>query len=386
VDGKRTLLIFGASARAAAFSALRADFQPWCADLFADADLQQRVPAMQLPSHYPDGFLELIDVELQGPWLYTGGLENRPFLVGKMARRRLLWGNDQAALLAARSPFTVASVLRKAGLPGPAVWGPGDRLSLAGRRWLIKPLAGPGGGASIHFLNANVVQARLSPHRCYLQEFLEGESRAAIFLGDGSQARLLGVTRQLVGRDWLHAAPFHYCGSVGPLSLTPGEFAKVERLGSALAAGCGLCGLFGVDGIWRNGTLWPVEINPRYTASVEVIEYATGVPALKWHGRVFETGSLPTEELPPAQNVVGKAVYFAPAALTFPEEGPWSAALIANEPPDKLIPFADIPPEGTEIEPGHPVMTALARDATVDACEARLRSIAGDLECCLYRA
>ncbi len=32
------LLIFGASARAAAFSALRAGLQPWCADLFADAD------------------------------------------------------------------------------------------------------------------------------------------------------------------------------------------------------------------------------------------------------------------------------------------------------------------------------------------------------------
>jgi hypothetical protein len=124
VGGSGTVLIFGASARAAAFSALRAGFKPWCADLFADADLRQRVPAMQLPARYPDGFLDLIDVELPGPWLYTGGLENRPFLVRKMARRRPLWGNDQAALLAARSPFAVAQGLRRAGLPGPAVWGP----------------------------------------------------------------------------------------------------------------------------------------------------------------------------------------------------------------------------------------------------------------------
>src|SRR6516162_1742358 len=108
MDGSQSLLIFGASARAAAFSALRAGFKPWCADLFADADLRQRVPAMQLPGRFPEGFLDLIDVELTGPWVYTGGLENRPFLVHKMARRRKLWGNDRDALLEARSPFAVA--------------------------------------------------------------------------------------------------------------------------------------------------------------------------------------------------------------------------------------------------------------------------------------
>jgi len=32
------VLIVGASARAAAFSALRAGLRPWCADLFADLD------------------------------------------------------------------------------------------------------------------------------------------------------------------------------------------------------------------------------------------------------------------------------------------------------------------------------------------------------------
>src|SRR5207248_5309461 len=76
------LLIFGASARAAAFSALRVGLRRWCADLFADLDLQARCPAMRLPGRYPHAFLDLAATDLPGPLMYTGGLENWPALVG----------------------------------------------------------------------------------------------------------------------------------------------------------------------------------------------------------------------------------------------------------------------------------------------------------------
>jgi predicted ATP-grasp superfamily ATP-dependent carboligase len=384
VEASGTVLIFGASARAAAFSALRAGLRPWCADLFADADLRQRVPAMQLPARYPDGFLDLIDVELPGPWMYTGGLENRPFLVRKMARRRPLWGNDRAALLDARSPFRVGQLLRKADLPGPSLWGAGDAFRpAAGRRWLVKPLAGSG-GAGIHFLDPAAVGSSLRADRCYLQEYLEGESRSAVFLGDGRTARLLGVTEQLVGSRWLNALPFHYCGSIGPLPPTPAEAATVERLGNVLAAGCGLRGLFGVDGIWRRGSLWPVEVNPRYTASVEVLEYATGLPALTWHARAFATGGQPPDAVPAAADVVGKAVLFARRPIVFPAEGTWTATLASPPPVQELPAFADVPPAGTPIGAGQPVLTVFARAASVPACTARLQEAAAELDRLLF--
>ena len=48
------LLIVGASARAAAFSALRAGLRPWCADLFGDDDLRARCFAQRCDSaNYP---------------------------------------------------------------------------------------------------------------------------------------------------------------------------------------------------------------------------------------------------------------------------------------------------------------------------------------------
>src|SRR5229473_2024137 len=99
------LLILGASARATAFSALRAGLQPWCADLFADADLQARCAVERVkPADYPTRFLKSLDADIPGPWMYTGGLENWPGLVAKMERHRPLWGNGVKSLSLARSP------------------------------------------------------------------------------------------------------------------------------------------------------------------------------------------------------------------------------------------------------------------------------------------
>ncbi len=79
-----------------------------------------------------------------------------------------------------------------------------------------------------------------------------------------------------MGEPWLRAAPFHYCGSVGPVDCSPGLQEMLERLGNTLTASCQLRGIFGVNGVLRDGAFWPVEVNPRYTASVEVLEYARG--------------------------------------------------------------------------------------------------------------
>src|SRR5262245_37770646 len=97
------LLLFGASVRAAAFSALRAGLRPWCVDLFADADLSAICPCQALPpAEYPRGFLRACADGPPGPWMYTGGLENRPALVDALARLRPLWGNAGRVLRRAR--------------------------------------------------------------------------------------------------------------------------------------------------------------------------------------------------------------------------------------------------------------------------------------------
>src|SRR5215470_4944989 len=96
------LRILGASARAAAFSALRAGLRPCCIDLFADRDLQNRCPVDRLIGRYPHSFLDHRDAAPPGPWMYTGGLENWPQLVRRLTDRRILWGNSAATLRRAR--------------------------------------------------------------------------------------------------------------------------------------------------------------------------------------------------------------------------------------------------------------------------------------------
>jgi predicted ATP-grasp superfamily ATP-dependent carboligase len=216
----------------------------------------------------------------------------------------------------------------------------------------------------------------------FFQEYVEGEPCAAIYVGDGKDAKLLGITRQLVGEPWLHARPFHYCCSIGPFLPAPPTREAFERLGQALCEGCRLVGIFGVDCLLRDGVPWPVEVNPRYTASVEVLEYSTGVAALAWHRRVFDPAAPEPPPVPePAEGpVIGKAILFSRAPLTFPADGPWVATLRQPGVPADLPAFADIPHPGERIRARRPVLTFFARGHSTPDCLNTLQQIAQDLD------
>jgi predicted ATP-grasp superfamily ATP-dependent carboligase len=376
------LLIVGASARAAAFSALRAGLHPWCVDLFADLDLQQRCTVMRLTGRYPQGFRQVIESDVPGPWMYTGGLENWPRLVTQWSQCRPLWGNRDQALYAPRNPEHVASWLRSRAIPAPALHLSGENPPASGC-WLLKPRRGAAGN-DIRFWTPK--EELWDKNDVYCQEFIEGQSLSLLFVGDGRTACLLGVTRQLVGAFWLHAAPFHYCGSIGPLDPGLVQLPSLQELGHLLASGCFLEGLFGVDGVLQEGAFWPVEINPRYTASVEVLEHATRSPMLGWHAHVFTHARLPPLSSPAliSERTIGKAILFAREDLHFPADGPWMEELHSPKPVQELPRFADIPAAAERIDAGKPVLTFFAQADSVSACEDALRQIAADLDRWLF--
>jgi predicted ATP-grasp superfamily ATP-dependent carboligase len=383
-----TLLIFGASTRAAAFSALRAGLSPWCADLFADADLRARCPVQTIPlDRYPEGFADLAAPE--APWIYTGGLENHPRLVGRLSRARPLWGNDASALRKVRSPEALARLFRSAGIPYPDTRTRPPNTA-DGPRWLSKPVAGAGGSDIRFWTNPSLLQKK----RVYYQQYVEGEPCSAVYVSGPEGTRPWGVSTQLIGEPWLHAKAFQYCGSICGTPLPD----NLTQLGTALAEGAGLRGLFGVDFVLRDGVAWPVEVNPRYTASVEVHELARGVSLLAEHRRVFdpflsprlaasfgERGSPRSPKLAAKQNrTVGKAVYFARETVTFPTDGPWRQTL--RDPPSlwDIPPFADMPHPGERIDAGRPVLTFFTAANSQSACRAALRETARELDRRLY--
>jgi uncharacterized protein len=374
-----TVVILGASARAAAFSALRAGLRPWCIDLFADADLQSRCPVERLRGRYPQGFLDAINQAPQAPWIYTGGLENWPKLVAQLSERRPLWGNPAEVLRRVRQPETIYELLRGAGLPVPRIRS--DRPESGPTLWLLKPRRGAG-GSGVRFFDAYAAASEKIAD-WYFQEYIPGEPLAAVYVAAGQSARLLGVTRQLVGEAWLHAAPFHYCGSLGPVHPGPLLRQQLEKIGNILTAGCQMRGLFGVDGVLCEGEFWPVEVNPRYTASVEVLEYGLGVvaPFSLLSGGKGEKGVVVR---PFSGLTIGKAILFARQALSFPSTGPWWDTL-ARPPALKTPPFfADIPSPQVLIEAGRPILTLFAQGDSAGQCLERLHGIVEDLERVLY--
>jgi predicted ATP-grasp superfamily ATP-dependent carboligase len=377
------LLILGASTRAAALSAMRAGLRPSCADLFADTDAHHRWLVMRVaPSQYPHAFLELARQQPPGPWMYTGALENYPELIEKIASERPLWGNGREALALARSPFLVASLLERAGLPCPLVRAQLNETSRSAR-WLVKPLKSAG-GSGIRFVSTSR-HTGSEARPVYLQEYIPGEACSAVYVGTGSSASLLGVTQQLVGEPWLHAAPFHYCGSIGPLHLDSHRQDAFAKLGATVAKGCGLRGLFGIDCMLRDGVAWPVEINPRYTASVEVLERATGTSALSLHAKVFDPSVSSPANLPePTSPVVGKAILFARKQLVFPGLDSCVPALSRSLDVYRAALWGDIPCRGEVIAAGKPMITLFERADCVQSCFDSLQRTTAALDRILF--
>lgn len=381
------LTIVGASARAAAASARRAGLVPWTADLFADADLRAMVPGAVRcpPGQYPRALLDNLRDGPPTPWMYTGGLENHPNLIRQMAQTRPLWGNGPDALAACRSPFTVECRLREAGLPVPEVRTADAELP-AYCRWLRKPLASSAGHgiafavrgieAEVGIPTADSPTGR--PPKHYYQQFVPGPSMSAVFVRARGVVRLLGVTEQLIGDEWLNAPPFRYAGNVGPIQLSPAVRNDLRRVGEVLGRHCELLGLFGVDFVFHDGRPWVVEVNPRYPASVEVLELATGVPAIPLHRMAFDPEAGPGPHTPPRWPVAGKAVLYAPRRFVMPacdarDCGDLLDTEVQAAGHQASTRFADIPAPGEVVEHGSPVLTVLAGADSRDRCLARLR-------------
>lgn len=363
------LLVLGASTRAAAASALRAGFAPVCGDRFGDVDLRERCP-VTVAEDYPAGLERLALASPPGAWMYTGALENFPRLVMRISRHRPLDGNAAQVLRQVRDPIQIAAAVSHAGLPCPACRKTADSLPVDGT-WLKKRVRSSGG------TSVQPWRGEGKNHLgCYFQQRIAGTPCAAIYVAAAGRARLLGVTEQLL------TAGFRYAGSVGPLRLEPDVETLAAELGSVLAREFGLVGLFGVDAVLAHSAIWPVEINPRYTASIEVLERALGLLSIALHAAACRQAQLPADApaaLASAPAWCGKAIYYARTDVVI-SAGFTSYLAGLNE--GRAWPVAaDIPSPGTFVRAGQPVATALAEAANREVVLGRLQGLLQEFDC-----
>jgi predicted ATP-grasp superfamily ATP-dependent carboligase len=389
------IAIVGASVRAAAHSALRNGFEPVAADLFRDRDLSCRCSATAIETYPVDFYdwLQSVDVDA---WMYTGALENHPDLVDRMAMIVPLLGNPGAQLQRVRSPGALAFRLRDNGLLFPETRPTADDLPYDGS-WLTKSYqASSGHGVWSHDQRTASGQSRVRQdsrpshtslktvrQKPFFQRRLEGNSASAVFVAAGGHARLLGVTRQLVGAAWAGARPFQYAGSLGPLRIDEMVYQTIKKIGSVLAREFKLCGLLGVDLMINNRGVWVLEVNPRYTASVEIVERVTGCEMLQSHVAACSDGILPAAPVSHDARHVGKVILFARQPVQVSKEfSEWACHQSCDDPWPAL---ADIPAQGARILAGQPVLTVFAAGSDEQESEAQLRKRLSEVQSKLYR-
>jgi len=369
----KPLLLVGASARSAAFSASLAGYQPAAIDLFADVDLDECCP-VELWDYQTESLLGLARRLPSGPWLYSGGLENRPHLVQLLATERQLYGNGCQTLAEVRNPWKLAAVLGKHACRVAKLSEPlGARVA---RKWVRKPLRSAGGSGVQRLIDARSASPMWKAS--YLQEYLVGPSYGAVYVAYLDGTVFLGVTKQLVGAAWTGGTGFHYCGSIGPVHLAEAAQCEIVRLGAVVAAEFDLRGIFGIDVVVNQDGVWTLEVNPRYTASVEILERAADVAAIQLHVAACEGQTRSNSPTAMRPGCFGKAIVFARRRLIVPAN--FTALVSRRNARRSWHSIADIPRVGSVIDRGRPVTTVFAAAPTMELVELKLRMRAHEVQ------
>ncbi len=383
----RTVLL-GVSTRSLSASAAAAGHRVAAADFFGDRDQEQVAESYALGR---DLGLPLTARGLATAArrlgaqevVYGANLENHPEVVDALARDAAVLGNPAEVLREVRDWRSLRAFCRQARIAHPRTLLAGEEGAAGlGGRWLTKRVRSGGG----HGVRRR--RTRQLGDRHLLQAELDGRSASAAFVADGERSRLLAVTEQLVGRRPFGARGFAWCGSLLPFEAGAGRdadlFREVERMAALLTQRYGLRGVNGLDLVvvtGDDGRPWPhlVELNPRYSASMELVDIALEPNVYELHLGGVE-GRLPAPASPdgrlrlrPAGGVTGKAVVFARRPVTVPDTDGWYERC-----------RRDIPRRGQRIAAGHPVCTVLGRGRDRETClhdlTVRAEAVYGELE------
>jgi predicted ATP-grasp superfamily ATP-dependent carboligase len=386
-------------------SAVVAGYEVWCADKFGDTDLQA-IASVERCDHYPEDLPELLSDAPHAPWIYTGALENYPKLLAQLpSKAHPLLGNSAEVVRLARDPAVWLPLLKTADITVPAIAANADEVPHDGT-WLVKPRRSASGAGIARWDAQLAATASRDAAQYVWQEHIAGEPCSAVFVAAGRRAVLLGSTRQLIGEHWCWGNPlvtkpqlgnvnqsgpqFQYCGSLGPVHWPDGITAQWQTIGDVLARELNLVGLFGVDAIHTAGErIVPLEINPRYTASVEVLERASlqgtfgtrakALRAITLHVAACREGKLPERVIPVPNATSGKAVLYAPPGKRpwrFPAAAAQWAVVLNLQPGPPSV--ADLPRADSLHEPGQPILTVLADGQEESEVRGKLLDLASE--------
>jgi predicted ATP-grasp superfamily ATP-dependent carboligase len=191
------------------------------------------------------------------------------------------------------------------------------------------------------------------------------------FVAANGAAVPIGLSVQLFGDRAFGADGYRYCGNI----LAPAGDAVFEQddvlmdracaIASAVTTSFGLVGVNGVDFIAAAGEAYPIEVNPRWSGSMELVERAYGLSVFGAHAAACARAELPAFDLPRARQharAVGKAILFARRPVTMGDVSVWLVERTVR----------DVPRPGERIAAGRPICTIFADGDDAASCYAAL--------------
>ena len=420
-NGLKKIVLIGASTRPLIASCLAGGCVPVAFDFFADWDGQQLVQeagcagaSLTKVERYAD-LVEYDWASLGDAAILAGGAELRPELVAAVGGQLPLLGAGEDTLTAIADPIRWLQVLKEARCRVPE-----SRRDLpVGREgdWLVKQ-RGSCGGSGVRAVGSEIEN---SDADCYYQKKIAGESFSAVLVsrrqgeGDVERTILLGCTRQWLAADFDDGRSkgdqdwraFAYRGSVGPIAISETVKKQVGRIANVLAREFSLAGGWGMDFILdAEGQVWPVDLNPRITASAELFETSIAnsscgfcsVVDLHLSACEYACGrSIKDFETLAGEGIVGqgKRCYEAKRFLFFdgPEVFEMDQAkfqLLSRlcvrdffQARQAGVSIADVPAVGDRIAPGRPLMTIRSRAKTEAEAVVLLDELLVDVHGCL---
>ena len=376
----RTIVVVGFSARSAAQSAKRQGFEVIAVDACADRDL-----VSQCQKHYrldDPRWPDVLNASHPGvPLLLTGGMEHRTRWVDHCHSVANRGGPDGKQLSAMRSLENWEKWAVSSDLGWPATFRKIEDFTLfpnrlSGSDWLLKLCNSAGGIGVIDLTNAVLLddQWHVKPTEAYFQKRLPGVAIGITFLSSEFGSTLVGAAAAWTPDTKPTTPRYLYRGSYGPIPLIDEQIDRLERFAGIVGRESGLLGLWQADFLLHHGSLTLLEINPRWSASMEILDVCLDLRLVEMHYECicktlspavftqFEMKAC-TRAKESIECMMGKLVVYAPHGFTVSQAqsdhwwvNRWECDMNTLR---NRCQFADIPLARTEVAIGDPILTVL---------------------------
>ncbi|AKB14091.1 MAG: ATP-grasp domain-containing protein [Methanosarcina thermophila] len=362
----QNILVIGFSTRNVVCSARRAGYTVCSIDAFRDLDLQECAYKSALLEYRTVEELHQLDTSRIKAQMSEFGIEFDAIVPG--SGLEMLGHKDIPCPVLASSPDAMQKAsdklylskrLEALGIPHPRCYSP-EELDTIEYPVMIKPVSGGGGIFNRVAQNKQELlsslgelhkhNSELTEKTVIIQEFLEGIPSSVSLLSTKNEALSVAVNEQLIGVPWLSRLPFAYCGNITPFKTDQAE--EMEALAEELVLEFRLLGSNGVDFLVSKNGPSVLEINPRFQGSLDTVEKAMNINIFEAHVGCFR-GDLP--EKPKAKGFAARGVIYSDRELFIDEK---LMHLILREK------GADIPCQGTVVEPDGPLTSLFACTST----------------------